>query len=211
MKSCTRARTGSTSTLEPLGRLQGRTARPSSHGRSLLPAVDAAVLCAPGAPAPIPPLTSPLTVPCGRQLGSMKERPHGPSQGRGLPCSGVVGVCSCGRWRRGGPRGPQEPRKPHLTPVVSLQVAGGCSCERPLPVERELLSRGQGRPQDQVPGRALQTPLHLLKSADPPGGPQVAPGHISLRQSPLPGQPLRAPCCTGALAGEGGSAKVEAL
>lgn len=109
-----------------------------------------------------------------------------------------------------GTRGPQEPKKPHLTPLVALQVAGGCSCERPPPVERELLSRGQGCSQDQVPRRALQTPLHLLKSADPPGGPQVAPGHTSLCQSPLPGQSRRAPCCTGALAGEGGSHKVEA-
>lgn len=109
-------RTGSTSTLEPLERLQGRMACPSSHGRSLLPAGEAATLCAPGAPAPIPPLTSPLTSPCGRHLGSMKERPHRPSQGRELPCSGVVGVCSCGRWRRGDPRSPgAQEAPPHPT------------------------------------------------------------------------------------------------
>ena len=122
-------------------------------GRSPLSSSGSGLLCA-ACPVHFIP-----TSPCGWQLGSGKEHPRA-QPGVGPPIM-QGGLCLSSWWvEMWGPQGPWKPRKPDLTPLVAPWWPLQCSPPSGGDGAVELWS---GPTQDQVPGRALQGPLHTLQ------------------------------------------------
>ena len=85
--------------------------------------------------------------------------PPGPARGGTTVIQG--GLCLSSWWvEMWGPQGPWKPRKPDLTPLVAPWWPLQCSPASSGDGAVELWS---GPTQDQVPGRALQGPLHTLE------------------------------------------------
>ena len=115
--------------------------------------------------------------------------PPGPARGGTTVIQG--GLCLSSWWvEMWGPQGPWKPRKPDLTPLVAPWWPLQCSPASSGDGAVELWS---GPTQDQVPGRALQGPLHTLELV--PTGPSV-PGPVLPRGSCLAYSPPYSDLCS---------------